>query len=161
MGVKKVIVTRRNCILLQVTYFCQAKLKNFKIGSKMSRRKRKFKPIDFGFTMDDLRKIIAARLKKAREEADGLTQDELCDMINVQRSTYAQYEIGRNSLPAETLVKVCKALNKSPSFFLGIGEPDMTPEEVELLAAYRSIDKPKREVILELIQGAARTKFDV
>lgn len=58
---------------------------------------------------------IGQKIKKARLER-GLTQQELGDIVGVQKSAIAKYENGRVvNIKRSTLQKIAKALNIRPS----------------------------------------------
>ncbi len=53
----------------------------------------------------DILFIISNKLKKLRE-SNLLTQNELCEIIEVNRKTYVNWEIGRAEIPLEKLDKL-------------------------------------------------------
>ncbi len=58
---------------------------------------------------------IGQKIKKARLER-GMTQQELGDIVGVQKSAIAKYECGRVvNIKRSTLQKIAKALNIRPS----------------------------------------------
>lgn len=68
---------------------------------------------------------IGQKIKKARLEK-GLTQQELGDIIGVQKSAIAKYESGRVvNIKRNTLQKIAKALNIRPSELIF----DVSPKE--------------------------------
>ena len=50
------------------------------------------------------------RIRNLREDKD-LTQQQVADMLFVNRRTYAAYENGVNSMTPETLIKIAKLHN--------------------------------------------------
>lgn len=57
------------------------------------------------------------RLRKLRKEKE-LTQQELANILQMSRGTYAQYEIGRREPDFETLVKIADFYNVSTDYLL-------------------------------------------
>lgn len=67
----------------------------------------------------NFRQPFARRLREARKAA-GLTQDELAQRIGVKRSTYGQFEQGRNEPNVSILPKLSRELNRSVEWLLGM-----------------------------------------
>lgn len=63
-------------------------------------------------------KIFSGRLTQARKEAK-LTQEELAKRIGVKRSTYGQFEQGRNEPNISLLPALSRELNRPVGYFLG------------------------------------------
>lgn len=59
------------------------------------------------------------RIRNLREDKD-LTQQQVADLLFVNRRTYAAYENGINSMTPETLVKLAKIHNVSVDYLLGL-----------------------------------------
>ena len=57
------------------------------------------------------------RIRNLREDKD-LTQQQIADMLFVNRRTYAAYENGINSMTPETLIKIAKLHNVSVDYLL-------------------------------------------
>ena len=57
------------------------------------------------------------RIRTLREDKD-LTQQQIADMLFVNRRTYAAYENGINSMTPETLIKIAKLHNVSVDYLL-------------------------------------------
>lgn len=67
--------------------------------------------------------MTGERIKKLRKEK-GLTQQELGQMLGVQKSAIAKYENGRvPNLKRETISKLAEIFNVTPNYLLGIDEP--------------------------------------
>lgn len=67
--------------------------------------------------------MTGERIKKLRKEK-GLTQQELGEMLGVQKSAIAKYENGRvPNLKKETISKLADIFNVTPNYLLGIDEP--------------------------------------
>lgn len=67
----------------------------------------------------DFRKVFSERLRIARKTV-GLTQDELAQRIGVKRSTYGQFEQGRNEPNVSLLPKLSRELNRSVEWLIGM-----------------------------------------
>lgn len=65
--------------------------------------------------------ILGARLRFARENA-GLTQKELSDRLNIHPRNYSRYESGVSFPSGDVLVRLCKVLNVTSDFLLGISD---------------------------------------
>ncbi len=70
---------------------------------------------------------IGARMKSRREYL-GLSQQEVADAIHKERSSYAQYESGKNEPAAETLYALARKLRVRVGWFYG-EEAESKPEE--------------------------------
>ena len=58
------------------------------------------------------------RIRNLREDND-LTQQQIADMLYINRRTYAAYENGINSMTPETLCKIADMFNTSVDWLLG------------------------------------------
>lgn len=65
--------------------------------------------------------ILGARLRFARKNA-GMTQKELSERIHIDPRNYSRYESGMSCPPADVLVRLCKALDVTSDFLLGISD---------------------------------------
>lgn len=69
------------------------------------------------------------RIRNLREDKD-LTQQQVADMLFVNRRTYAAYENGVNSMTPETLVKIAKLHNVSVDYLLELTDnPNPYPKK--------------------------------
>lgn len=59
------------------------------------------------------------RIRDLREDKD-LTQQEIADMLFINRRTYAAYENGVNSMTPETLIKIANIHNVSVDYLLNL-----------------------------------------
>lgn len=67
--------------------------------------------------------MTGERIKKLRKDK-GLTQQQLGELLGVQKSAIAKYENGRiPNLKKETISKLAEIFNVSPNYLLGIDEP--------------------------------------
>ena len=58
------------------------------------------------------------RIRNLREDND-LTQQQIANMLYINRRTYAAYENGINSMTPETLCKIADMFNTSVDWLLG------------------------------------------
>lgn len=61
------------------------------------------------------------RIKEARK-AMKLTQQEAANLIDVPQQTWQRYEGGKCDLKMSTIYSICKALNISADWLLGLSE---------------------------------------
>lgn len=73
---------------------------------------------------------FTVRLKATREQCN-LTQDDIAAKIKMGRSTYSNYESKEEKEPAyEILAKICKILNVTSDYLLGLSDRPDNKEEV-------------------------------
>ncbi len=67
-------------------------------------------------------KVIIMKYKRIRDlrEDKDLTQQEIADMLFINRRTYAAYENGVNSMTPETLIKIANIHNVSVDYLLNL-----------------------------------------
>ena len=82
--------------------------------------------------------MFARRLAELRN-AKGLTQQEIADLLNVSRAAYAQWETGRRTPEADTLVRLADFFGVTTDYLYGRDEAtELTdPEWVELFEQVR------------------------
>lgn len=106
---------------------------------------------------------IGQKIKKARLER-GLTQQELGNMVGVQKSAIAKYESGRVvNIKRSTLQKITKALNLRPSELIFNESPRDAAElhvriitDFELMDALRDyyvLSEENRKMVRDLIRN--------
>ena len=73
------------------------------------------------------------RIRNLIEDKD-LTQQQVADMLFVNRRTYAAYENGVNSMTPETLIKIAKLHNVSVDYLLELTDnPNPYPKNNQKL----------------------------
>ena len=91
---------------------------------------------------DDIQKnehSLAARMKKLREE-NQLTQRLVADVLNLERSSVAKYELGHSTPNPETLLKMSKIFNVSIDYLVaGVLNPDARSALGTTSAPYKSV----------------------
>ena len=107
------------------------------------------------------------RLKRLRVEK-GLSQQELADILKVNRATLGNWEIDRTSPGYTTLCKIAKYFNVTIDYLLN-GEPVkvgddgmpyivMSPEEIELFAEIKQLSEEDKMMVYSLVNHLRRKK---
>jgi transcriptional regulator with XRE-family HTH domain len=100
-------------------------------------------------------RAITERVIRAREES-GLQKTELAEKIGLSKSGYHHYEKFEAPFTVAQIFQISRILGRSVGFFLGI-DCGLTPDEDELLTAYRNIkSEPGREFILRIVKEAPK-----
>lgn len=86
----------------------------------------------------ELKRMIGNRLKAARE-GTAYNQQDIAELLGVERTAYGHIEAGRNLVRVDHLIKLAQIFNRPISYFLGITENGFTPDEQQLLAIYRRL----------------------
>lgn len=113
---------------------------------------------------------IGRKIKEARI-AKGLTQQELGDIVGVQKSAIAKYENGRVvNIKRTTLQKIAQALSIRPSELIFEESPKDTAElhvrilmDFELMDAIRDyyrLNKENQKAIRDLIHNMKKSSDD-
>lgn len=69
--------------------------------------------------MSNSQTLFSETLRSARQAAN-LTQKEMAEKLAVSRSAYTYYEIGRVQPNLTTLAEICRILNVSSDYLLGL-----------------------------------------
>ena len=59
------------------------------------------------------------RIRALREDCDR-TQQDMADLLHINRRTYAAYENGVNAVPLDILVKLAELYHTSADYLLGL-----------------------------------------
>lgn len=93
------------------------------------------------------------RIKELRV-TKGLTQEELGNILNVQKAAISKYENGRAEPSVDILRKMTSFFNVSSDYLLGISElvqppaaPPLSPQEQDLLRKYRTLTPASRDAV--------------
>lgn len=62
--------------------------------------------------------MIYRNIRNLREDKD-LTQQDMADILHINRRTYSAYENGVNAMTPETLIKIAEFHNTSIDYLLG------------------------------------------
>ena len=68
--------------------------------------------------MDGPRPILATRIEKLRKEKK-MTQKEVAEKLNISRSAYSQYEIGKKEPRIYTLIAIADLYKVSIDYLVG------------------------------------------
>lgn len=63
--------------------------------------------------------MIYERIRNLREDKN-LTQKQIGEILNMTQTGYNQYEIGRNDVPTQILIKLANFYNTSTDYLLGL-----------------------------------------
>lgn len=61
------------------------------------------------------------KLRDLREDAD-LTQQQIADLLHMQRSVYRRYELGEREIPVWALIRLADYYHVSTDYLLGRAE---------------------------------------
>jgi len=94
--------------------------------------------------IEDMRAIIASRIRKAREMA-GLSQGQAAKKLGLHRPSITEAEAGNRKVSAEEIAKFAELYKVSTSWLLGEGEDQIDPNDSKLQLAAREMKKLKPE----------------
>lgn len=92
----------------------------------------------------DLRRIIASRIRKAREMS-GLSQGQVAKKLGLHRPSITEAEAGNRKVSAEEVTKFAALYKVSISWLLGEGEERLDRDDSKLQLAAREMEKLKPE----------------
>ena len=110
---------------------------------------------------------IGENLRRCRE-ACALSQQQVADALNIERSTYTRYEMNDTEPALDTLVKLAAIYNVSPMEFLPVIDKEeqqvlsdragadspiyqLSKDERSLIAHYRTLNKEQKRQALDQI----------
>lgn len=77
--------------------------------------------------------MIGERLLDLRKDA-GLTQDELAEVLHINKHSISAYERGRSEPPDQIKIAIARYFHVSTDYLLGLTDrPDPTDEDVQCL----------------------------
>jgi transcriptional regulator with XRE-family HTH domain len=88
--------------------------------------------------IEETRKQVGERIRLAREQ-QGYSQAELGHDLGLSEAEVQHLEQGETPLILATLGNLCRALDCSLLYLLGIKGEELTPDEAELLEIYRTL----------------------
>lgn len=59
---------------------------------------------------------------KAARKLKNLKQKDVCQKLGMKQSQYSRYESGEDEMKVGTLIEICKALDVSADFVLGLSD---------------------------------------
>ena len=105
-----------------------------------------------------VRMTLATKLKEFRTRA-GLTINDVGDKIGKSGKTVSAWDCGRGQPDADMLLVLCELYGVSSiAEFYGETQPalSLSPDEMQLLAAYRVLNQQGKEYILQTLDMAAK-----
>ena len=85
------------------------------------------------------------RLRALREDKDW-TQQQLADMLFINRRTYSAYENGINAVSADTLARIAELFGTSVDYIMGLtDERKLYPPKKDKAVMYKEPAKPSRK----------------
>ena len=106
---------------------------------------------------------LGQRIKAAREKK-GMTLEEVAKLCHTTKQTIFKYEneIVTN-IPYDKIMLLSAALSVSPSYLFGWEEktpeePKLTEGEKALLDLFNQVPEDKKQIVLEMIRVALKTK---
>ncbi|MBQ3285084.1 MAG: helix-turn-helix transcriptional regulator [Ruminococcus sp.] len=124
--------------------------------------------------MNPGRKEIAEKLRHYRESC-ALSQQQVADALNIERSTYTKYETGKSDPNIKTLVKIAKIFNIDPVELLPTESSDdervtrlrdvthadspifqLSKDERGLIAKYRTLSREEKKLALEMMGNLSK-----
>lgn len=124
--------------------------------------------------MTSKHKGTAERLRHYRE-ACALSQQQVANALNIERSTYTRYELGKTEPNLSSVVKLSAIYNISPTELLPMLEAEddsasrlkdtvqanspifqLSKDERGLVALYRALNKDEKKQLRELIAKLRR-----
>lgn len=109
-------------------------------------------------TKKNTRENIANKLREARLSA-GLTARQVGDLIGKSDKTVHAWENMHGQPDAEMLVKLCEIYGVGIQFFFceDLPDPELTPEEIALLAYFRGLNEEGRQKGLSYLEDLIDT----
>ena len=93
--------------------------------------------------------MLATHLRLLREK-NGLTQKQVADMLNIDRSTYAYYESGKTRPDILTIAKLARLYRISTDFLLDVKPPTLQMELRDERMEYQSAAHPRVKYLSDL-----------
>ncbi|MBO7667066.1 MAG: helix-turn-helix transcriptional regulator [Firmicutes bacterium] len=89
------------------------------------------------------------RIKELRTDSD-MKQQDLADRLKIARSVVSKYELGQVDLSTDTIRRLCEIFGVTADYLLGFSarrDPEISPEDVQLLAAYHTATPEIRTIV--------------
>jgi transcriptional regulator with XRE-family HTH domain len=112
-----------------------------------------------GGRMKNEHATFAERVRQLRKES-GLTQTQLADYIGVSQATVGNWETGVREVPrGDNLIKLAEAFGLKPEEFMKTRRKGAhgSPEEAQLLAAFRVLPKERQLIAIKLLEALKLT----
>lgn len=117
--------------------------------------------------------MLADNLRTLRKSF-GLTQQEVADILGIDRSTYTFYEAGKSTPTKENIVKLCDIFNVTVGYLFGVekncpelkvanrsdqvgesvdGLSEISRNEKFIIMAFRSLSCDKKEEFINTVKS--------
>lgn len=104
------------------------------------------------------------RIRDLREDHD-LTQEALCKLLYMHKTTYTNYEQGKHTVPLDFAVTLADFYQVSldyiagrTSFQQGAAKPELTHSEIALVEQFRQLSERHKgrveQLLIELLQSS-------
>lgn len=95
--------------------------------------------------------IFRERLKNLRLKA-GKTQDDMARLLNINRSTYGEYERGKIMPPVDKIEQIANILNVRPYYLIGWDTPEAeeNTDESALADKIKKLREEKNKTLVEM-----------
>ena len=93
--------------------------------------------------------MLATHLRLLREK-NGLTQKQVAEMLNIDRSTYAYYESGKTRPDILTIAKLARLYRISTDFLLDVRIPSLQTELHDERVDYQSFQTARAQYLSDL-----------
>lgn len=88
--------------------------------------------------------ILGENIQKIRNKKE-FTQDNLADLLEIDRASISRYENGKNVMGIDVFMRFCNALESSPNELL------LQEEEWKSFEKYRELSKNNKKLIDDMI----------
>ena len=97
------------------------------------------------------------RLKRARA-AKGLTQKEVSDLLEIDKTTYYKYEAGLSNPNMARLEKLAEILEVTPNYLMGQEEDAIPLKHQDIFELYLKLSDEEKAAIDTMIRTIAAKK---
>lgn len=103
--------------------------------------------------------MFGQRLKALRLEK-GMTQQQLADFLDIEKSNISRFESGKQSPSSDNRIKMAKLFNVSVDYMLGLSDhksldkeksEKISKEAADLMEKINKLSPEKRQAIMNLI----------
>lgn len=97
--------------------------------------------------------LIGSKIRNYRKKR-GLTQEQLCSILDIDISGYSDTENGKSSPLTETLCKIMEELNIKPSDLFDFIEYESTEEDIVdsiIVEKIKSLNSKNKQKVIEFI----------
>lgn len=84
---------------------------------------------------------------------NGLTQNELAELLKVSKTTVSSWERGANAPDIETLMEICRIFKISVSEMYGTESSVFTNAEINLISKYRKLDCISKKIVNYIVEA--------